>query len=132
MSVENSLDLDPPPFVLRRLWNDYGQDAVDEFGFDGILINARRKRECAVELPNRSLGDPVLGTSRGRCAAGFLGDLSAARVVVLGWSFVGVVICIFDRDLVAGVRVGDVAGDAALSLVGALGGIVALDVALDD
>ena len=142
MPLEYLLDIDPLRLVLGRLRNDYRKDAVGEFGFDGILIDARWEGEGAVELPNRALGYPVLWSVVGRCAAGllrgltaagFLGDLDAAGVIVLRLCFVGFVVRILDRDFVAaGIAFGDVSRNAALSLVGTIGRVLALDVAFDD
>lgn len=61
MMVGYLVDGDLAAFMLFGLGNNDAEDTVPHRGRDGVLINAAREGELAVEFANRALVDVILG-----------------------------------------------------------------------
>ena len=125
--IEDPLfDVDALGLVAWCLGDHDAQDTILEVSLDGVLVDTRGEAESAMELPNRTLGNPVLGAMLLISLSGstLLDSLSILFGILGG--------LVLNGSFVALASVGHIASDAATGLVRAFGGVFALDTALDD
>lgn len=113
--------------MVGRFRNHDAQDSVLQAGFDGILVDAGGEAEGAMEFPNGTLGDPVLGFVLALSFFRRLGDL--ARLLRGAALFSSL---FFDSGFVALRSICHVTGDTAAGFVSPVGGVFPLGAAFDD
>ena len=121
------IDIDALGLVARSLGDHDAEDPILQARLDRILVHARGEAERAMELANRALRDPVLGTTNLPLSFPLRSNnLPSPSLLPL------VFFVVLHSRFMALPRIRHVTRDASVGFIGPFGGILALGAAFDD